>query len=156
MSVDPRTIAGALVRPAARVQPGQHQNRSDPHEADAEGQSGSCRSAQGEAEPGHQQAHQGQEVHAEENVSGEHYAAETVIAHVAWTRRPSAVVSIAIDPGRREPGDPPAWPCLLCAKITTVAHSAQTLCPACRQMVFVFRDKIIHRTVGMRFLPLGV
>ena len=64
MSVDPMTIEGALARPSARVQPGQHQNRSDPHEADAVEQPGSCHSAQGEAEPGHQQAHQGQEVHS--------------------------------------------------------------------------------------------
>jgi hypothetical protein len=83
MSVDPMTIEGALARPAARVQPDQHQNRSDPHEADAEEQPGSCHSVQGEAEPGHQQARQGQEVHAEKNFFGEHRVAEIVIAHVA-------------------------------------------------------------------------
>ena len=40
-----------------------------------------------------------------------------------------------------------------CAQVIGVADSAQAICPSCRQMVFVLGDKIIHRTVGMRFLP---
>ena len=42
--------------PAARVQPGQHQNRPDAHHAEAQRQASACHSAQRQAEPGHQEA----------------------------------------------------------------------------------------------------
>ena len=63
------------MRPAARVQSSQHQSSPHAHHADAQGQPGSCRSAQRQAEPGHQEARQGQHVHTEENVFGQPRAA---------------------------------------------------------------------------------
>jgi len=42
--------------PTARIQPSQHQSGPDAHHAQAQGQAGPRRSAQGQAEPGQDQA----------------------------------------------------------------------------------------------------
>ena len=37
-----------------------------------------------------------------------------------------------------------------------VADGGQTVRPSCREMVFLVGDKIVHRAVRMRFLPLRI
>jgi hypothetical protein len=60
------------MRLPAQVQPGQHQRCPDAHHPKAQGQAGTPRPVKGEAEAGQKQAGQGQDVHAEQDVFGEH------------------------------------------------------------------------------------
>lgn len=72
--------------PAARIQPNQHQSRSDAHHAEAYSQPGSSHSSQREAEPGDYQTNQGKDVHAEQNVFGEHCVLE-LVKHAPWSKQ---------------------------------------------------------------------
>jgi hypothetical protein len=65
----------ALSRPTPRVQPKEDQSSPRGHEADAQSLISLPHAVQGKREPHHDEAGQGQKVHAEENVPGEHRAA---------------------------------------------------------------------------------
>jgi hypothetical protein len=63
---------GALSRPTPCVQPKKDQSSPRGHEADAQTLTGLPHPVQRKREPHHDEAGQGQDVHAKENVPGEH------------------------------------------------------------------------------------
>src|SRR4029077_3027711 len=68
----PRTAALCL-EPASHIQPGEYQSRSYGHEADAHTLPSLPHTVERQGDPHHGKARQSQDVHAEEDVLGEHY-----------------------------------------------------------------------------------